>query len=301
MSSSYRCATVLWTNRYESVASRTTKAVFRGTACVPHSWLSIVATLCIACAGQAQSTNGIQWSIDKREVSIYGCVTLILNGEHLPLRSIQLHVNGQRGTNLTEVGPSVEHGGRTYVLSVYDFSWKNDLASSESATTLFSDEGTATLSFDGGGIATHEEKVIVKKIDDLAVSAAKRFLFPAWEAPSDQFYWMRLVADAGASGLDRESEKFSYPPEELEAIQLHPDWAQIMPVLLSDRDCKVALREWTREVVAAARGNGDIPSTVQLEAKMSSLDSLRSQSAFASALRDKVTSQIKGRLSKPQP
>jgi len=263
---------------------------------------------CLGCmiAAPVEQTAQIDWTIDKTVVHVGGCVAIVVDQPARKLVDVRVSVDDRESISLVAgLGTMASSKDATVVIVSHDLLSAKGAEmvpgnpSSARLIPIFSEPGVVriSLTYRGEGLSTKEIEVVPAPRE--AVDAIE-LLFPMIEKagkgdPKDARWIWALAVGSGASRQEEATEYLPLLRSELPVIERHPDWAEIMPMIVASIEAELILSE-TRDRLfdnerpkPASQNLPDVPSRI-MDASRRSVSS-----PFAVAIRDRIQRSLESR------
>lgn len=245
------------------------------------------------------------WEIDKNQVFVGGCVTIVFDGTSRELAGLMLRIGDRPALDILEAWPTIRSRGKTYVLISHDLLNSEGLQRIEGTddgvrmVPLFHSPGTVrlTLMLANEIIATSDIEVVEPPEGS---GAAIDLMFPRLErkrhnkAPRALLF--RLLMGADVSHMVKDSnDAIELLHEELLIVTTHPDWTDIAAMTVADAEAKVHYKSTIRACREARDEGRELNTEPPISALISNALARDLNSSYAEAIRDRIRKTIAAR------
>lgn len=265
---------------------------------------SLIDIAIITMPSQMAQTD-VSWEIDKNEVVVGGCVTMIFDGTSRELAGLMLRINERPALKILEAGPTIRSRGKTYVLLSHDLVNKEGFVQNESINgmvrmvPIFHKLGTVTLTLMSRNETIGTINVNVIEPPD-GSEAAIELMFPILERKrhnkTPTMLLLQLLMGADVSHMLKDwDDTIEMLHKELEIVSKHPDWSEIAAMTVADAEATVHYKN-TIKTCREARDEGrelitkpPIPLSISQALKRNVIN------AYAKAIQDRIRKTIAAR------
>lgn len=242
------------------------------------------------------------WAIDKDQVFVGGCVTVIFEGSSHEIARLMLRVGNRPGLKAVDSWPTVRRGGKTYVLLSHDFFNREGLDRIEGTedgvrmVPLFHSPSTVSLTLRSGNVTVGIRDVRVVEPPE-GSGAAIDLLFPRLlrnKGVSDpaKAIWIQLITK---NTFPVTPEQVQQLRDELPIIMKHPDWGEIASMAVANAEANIHYKD-TIEACRQARDEGrEMNTEPPVPAPISDALMREPKSPFAKAIQDGIRKTIAAR------